>query len=155
MPTFSLHREQFIKQEAEEIWDFFCDPKNLAAITPAYMNFRITSAPHNGGLREGQIITYKVSPILGIPLFWMTEITQVDHLRSFTDEQKKGPYELWRHKHSFVQQADGVLMMDDVTYELPFGAVGTLAHALFIKRQLNGIFDFRYKAIENMFNKER
>lgn len=155
MSTYSIHREQFIKQDIKQIWNFFCDPANLATITPAYMNFRITSAPHGGELHAGQIITYKISPVLKVPMFWMTEITQVQPLVSFTDEQKKGPYKLWKHQHTFKPQGNGVLMTDNVTYELPLGPLGTIAHALFVKKQLADIFDYRYAAIEKMFNTDK
>jgi len=115
------------------------------------MNFTVTTkdpAPH---IYPGQIITYKVSPLLRIPLFWMTEITHVQEQQFFVDEQRKGPYRLWHHQHLFEQTAEGVLMTDIVHYELPFGFIGEMAHALFVKSQLDDIFEFRREKITALF----
>ena len=43
-------------------------------------------------------------------------------------------------------------MTDIVHYELPLGILGQIAHWLFVKRQLNQIFDYRYHKIEALFN---
>ncbi len=115
------------------------------------MNFKITSGDLPEEIYKGQIITYKVSPVLGIPLNWKTEITEVQKNKLFIDEQKKGPYKLWHHEHHFEQQKDGVLMTDEVHYALPLGPLGTLAHTLFVKKQLEEIFEFRRKKVEEIF----
>jgi ligand-binding SRPBCC domain-containing protein len=97
----------------------------------------------------GQIIEYTVSPVLGIPLYWMTEITHVQEGRHFIDEQRFGPYQLWHHQHHFEAIPGGVLMRDIVHYKIPLGWLGDLAHFLFVKKQLQGIFSFRYQVIED------
>ena len=88
------------------------------------MRFKTTSEPVRGEIYPGQIITYKVSPLFGIPLSWMTEITEVVKNELFVDEQKRGPYKLWQHKHYFEQKDSGVLMTDIVHYQLPFSLLG-------------------------------
>lgn len=152
MSIYKLERTQLINSDMDTLWQFFSNPKNLSAITPAYMNFRITSDITDHGIHAGQIITYKVSPILNIPLSWMTEITEVEQHKYFIDEQKKGPYQLWRHKHVFEEKEGKVLMTDIVHYQLPLGFMGNIAHTIFVKRQLQNIFDFRHQKIEAFFN---
>ncbi|MBS1772992.1 MAG: SRPBCC family protein [Bacteroidetes bacterium] len=151
MGVYTIERKQLIKSDLKTVWEFFSSPQNLAKITPDYMQFKVTSSPEER-IYSGQIITYKVSPILRIPLFWMTEISDVKEPLQFIDEQKEGPYKLWRHKHIFEQTDEGTLMTDKVVYELPLGPLGTLAHRLFVKKQLNGIFDFRQQIISRIFN---
>jgi ligand-binding SRPBCC domain-containing protein len=151
MAVHQLKRTQLIPADVEAIWQFFSSPTNLGVITPPYMNFRITSPPEEKGIYEGQIITYKVSPILSVPLFWMTEIREVEYLKKFVDIQKKGPYKLWHHEHTFVQQGEYVLMTDTVHYELPFGILGDAVHGLFVKKQLEEIFDYRNKKIIEIY----
>lgn len=153
MSVHKLIRKQLIPKPVEEVWNFFSNPRNLPLITPEYMNFRVTSETTNAHIYAGQIITYKVSPLLGIPLFWMTEITQVAEQRMFIDEQKEGPYKLWHHQHHFVEQADGTMMTDIVHYQLPIYFLGDIAHYLFIKKQLHNIFDYRHKQVEVLFNR--
>lgn len=153
MPIYKLERKQFINAPIQDIWRFFSNPLNLKAITPAYMNFVITSGELPGEIQAGQVITYKVSPVLSIPLNWETAITEAVRHKYFVDEQTRGPYKLWRHKHIFEEKDGGVLMTDQVSYELPLGILGVLAHRLAVKKQLGDIFDFRYKKIEDLFKK--
>lgn len=117
------------------------------------MRFTITSGSLPDHIYPGQIITYKVSPILSVPLFWMTEITHVIPNRLFVDEQRKGPYRIWHHEHHFEQKVGAVLMTDIVHYQLPFGVFGRLAHWLFVKKQIKSIFEYRHDKIEEIFNK--
>lgn len=134
-----------------DVWAFFSNPDNLARITPEYMKFTVTSPPHKGEIYPGQVITYKVSPLLGIPLPWMTEITHVAPGSMFVDEQRHGPYSLWHHQHIFEQVPGGILMKDIVHYKLPLGPLGDLANILFVRRQLESIFKYRCKAVESLF----
>jgi ligand-binding SRPBCC domain-containing protein len=154
MALHTLKSTQFIQATIEELWDFFSSPLNLATITPPYMKFRITSEyDTQQGLYEGQIITYKVSPLLSIPLSWTTEITKVVKHSRFIDEQKKGPYKLWRHEHTFQKQDGGTMMTDLVNYSLPFSILGEVAHTLFVQKQLKEIFTYRKEKIDQLFNK--
>lgn len=151
MAVYRLSRVQEINASLQEVWNFFSNPVNLKAITPGYMNFIITSAELPAQIYTGQLITYKVSPLLGIPLNWETEITDVEPLKLFVDNQRKGPYKLWRHTHLFEQKGDKVLMTDIVEYELPMGFIGTLGHRLWVKAQLQRILDFRFNKVEQLF----
>jgi ligand-binding SRPBCC domain-containing protein len=101
----------------------------------------------------GQVIEYKVKPILGIPLYWMTEITHVADKKYFVDEQRFGPYSLWHHQHHFKEVNGGVEMIDIVHYKVPLWVLGDIAQFLFVKQQLKGIFDYRFKAAEEVFGK--
>lgn len=151
MAIYRLIRRQHIPATISEVWEFFSNPANLADITPGYMKFVVTSPPHNGDIYPGQIITYKVSPLLSIPLSWMTEITHVVPGKLFVDEQRQGPYSLWHHQHLFEPDGNGTLMTDIVHYKLPLGLLGTLAKSLFVGRQLEDIFDYRKKVVEEKF----
>jgi ligand-binding SRPBCC domain-containing protein len=151
MSSHILTRVQKLPISLAEAWEFFSSPGNLQKITPARMNFRILSNTGGGGMYAGQIITYKVSPLLGLPLFWMTEITHLQPGEYFIDEQRVGPYAIWHHEHRFREVEGGVEMTDIVTYKLPFGILGTLAHAVFVRREVEGIFDHRYQVLETHF----
>jgi len=153
MSVYKLERKQLLPISLEEAWSFFSDPKNLVKITPSYMDFRIIHGAESQ-MYAGQIIEYRVKPMLGIPITWVTEIKHVDFQQQFVDEQRFGPYRLWHHKHFFVQTDKGVEMTDVVHYKLPFGPFGRIAHWLFVRRQLNGIFDYRFKVLESMFRQE-
>ncbi len=136
----------------EKTWDFFSSPKNLQEITPDYMGFNITSDLGDGKMYPGQIITYTVSPLLNIPIKWMTEITHVEDHKYFIDEQRFGPYSLWHHQHWFEEVDGGVMMKDIVHYALPLGPIGRMMKGIFIGKQLEDIFNYRVEAVEKLFN---
>ena len=152
MSHYQLRINQFLKTDIDTIWDFASSPANLKEITPDYMLFNITSNDLPEKMYPGMIISYEVSPLLNIKINWLTEITQVKNKSFFIDEQRMGPYKMWHHQHIFEEQNDGVLMTDIVTYIPPFGIVGDIANAFFIKKQLRNIFDYRYKVMDEKFN---
>jgi len=153
MSTFSLKAIQNMPVHPEKAWNFFSNPANLQAITPAKLQFRIISDHHGETMYPGQIIEYTVRPLLGIPIYWMTEITHVEDNKMFIDEQRIGPYRFWQHQHHFKAVQGGVEMTDIIHYRNPFGFIGNVANTLFVKNQLKQIFEFRFKKIESLFGK--
>lgn len=153
MAAHSIKLVQNIPVSLERAWDFFSNPANLQAITPENMGFKVISRYHGEVMYAGQIIEYKVRPVLNIPLYWMTEITQVKDKQYFIDEQRFGPYALWHHQHHFKAIPGGVEMTDIVHYKNPLGFLGRMANAMFVKKQLEGIFDYRFKKVEELFGK--
>lgn len=151
MAFYQLIKTQKLPVSINEIWNFIATPANLKEITPAYMGFTVTGNTNGEKMYAGMIITYKVSPVLGIKLDWMTEITHVKEFEYFVDEQRIGPYSLWHHQHKIEPIEGGVLMTDTVTYQPPLGILGALANFLFIKRQLQEIFDYRKTALDKRF----
>jgi ligand-binding SRPBCC domain-containing protein len=117
------------------------------------MGFNITSKLLSEKMYPGMIISYKVSPVLGIKMTWVTEITQVKEKEYFVDEQRVGPYSIWHHEHKIEPIKGGILMTDIVSYKPPFGILGSIANTILIKRQLKEIFDFRTVAMEKIFGK--
>ncbi len=151
MAAHSIKTVQKIPISLDKAWDFFSNPANLQAITPDNMGFKVISQHHGDIMYAGQIIEYTVKPVLGIPLYWMTEITQVKDKAYFIDEQRFGPYSLWHHQHHFKAIEGGVEMTDIIHYKNPGWFLGILANELFVKKQLQGIFDYRYKKTEELF----
>jgi ligand-binding SRPBCC domain-containing protein len=150
--TYLFKFEQNLPIPLAETWDFFTSPANLVHITPPHMKFKITSThPADAKLYPGMIITYKVSPLLGIKLNWMTEITHVKDKDYFIDEQRSGPYALWHHEHHFKEIKGGVQMTDILNYAIPFGVVGRLANKLVVDNEIKKIFQYRQKAINQLF----
>lgn len=148
---FQYKREQILKANLEEVWSFASNPANLQKITPGYMGFEILTKDLSDKMYAGMIISYKVSPLLGIKMNWTTEITHVEKYRYFIDIQQEGPYRFWHHQHHFKEYDNGVLMTDILTYKPPFGFIGSIANSLIIKNKLKHIFDFREKKMNEIF----
>jgi ligand-binding SRPBCC domain-containing protein len=151
MAIHSLEKIQTIPASLEKVWDFISSPKNLREITPDYMGFEITSTQLSDKMYAGQIITYKVRPLLGIPLNWCTEITHVKEHEYFVDEQRQGPYQLWHHQHHIREVKGGVEMTDIVHYQVPLGFIGELFVPLIVTPKLKDIFQYRFEKMEQLF----
>jgi len=151
MGFYQFKRTQTFSQPVEQLWDFIANPNNLKLITPDYMGFDIISSEIPTKMYEGMIISYKVSPVFGVKTTWVTEITHIKDKRYFVDVQRVGPYKIWHHQHFLEQTTHGTLMTDIVSYKPPFGLLGNLANELLIKGKLNEIFNYRTKALNELF----
>ena len=148
---YQLKRKQLVKTDLKTCWDFFSSPQNLKKITPEYMGFNIKyELPEK--MYEGLMIEYTVKPVLGIPMTWVTEIKTVKDNLFFVDEQRKGPYKIWHHEHHFKEVDGGIEMTDIVSYEIPLGIIGRLAHSLFVRKKLESIFNYRIQMVDEIFS---
>jgi ligand-binding SRPBCC domain-containing protein len=143
--TYVLERSQWIARPVDRAFEFYADAFNLEAITPPWLGFRVTTRfPVEMG--AGVLIEYRLR-LHGLPIRWVTRIEVWDPPTRFVDVQLRGPYALWEHTHTFEPAPDGVVIRDRVRYALPFGPLGALAHALFVRRDLRRIFDYRVRAV--------
>jgi ligand-binding SRPBCC domain-containing protein len=140
----TLHRVQLVPAALDRTFEFFSRPENLARITPPWLGFRMVGG--DADMREGLRIEYRVRP-LGFPQKWVSEITAYDPPHRFVDEQVEGPYARWHHEHRFRAVDGGTEVTDTVTYALPLGPIGQLAHALLVRRQLESIFEYRKQTL--------
>ncbi len=99
------------------------------------------------------IIAYRVSPLMGIKTTWVTEITHVQDLKYFVDEQRVGPYKMWHHQHHIEKVQGGILMTDIIDYQPPMGFLGAIANKLVIGKKLEEIFAYRMIKMEEFFGK--
>jgi len=150
MKIYTLKSIQRLPISIEKAWEFFSDPKNLKTITPDYMGF-ITLSGDDRSMFPGQIIQYIVTPVMGIPMKWVTEITHVQEQKYFVDEQRFGPYSLWHHKHFFKEIPGGVEMEDIVDYKIPMGIIGQMVHPILVQPKLKEIFDYRTQKLTELF----
>ena len=140
-----LERRQRLRRPADEVFGFFATAQNLEQITPPWLRFEVRGMePEHLG--EGTLIHYRLR-LHGVPLRWTSRIEQWQPGRSFVDRQVRGPYRLWHHRHTFTDDGDGTVIGDEVHYALPLGRLGEFAHPLFVKPDLEHIFDYRQAAV--------
>lgn len=151
-----LERTQRIRAHLDSVFPFFEDPRNLAEITPPWLRFQVVSSTDDR-VREGTRIRYRIR-WLGLPLPWESVISRYDPPHLFADQMLVGPYRRWVHTHTFRELSTGpaggpveVEIADRVEYELPAGPLGSLAHRLLVRRQLEAIFDYRARRVEEIF----
>jgi ligand-binding SRPBCC domain-containing protein len=144
-----LERVQVIPAAREKVFEFFSAAENLERLTPPFLKFRILS-PLPIEMKRGQFIEYNIA-LGGIPMNWLTEITEWQPNDRFVDVQLRGPYRYWHHLHEFREVPGGTEMRDVVDYELPLGPLGLLAHGVMVKSLLTRIFAFRFDAVAGAF----
>jgi ligand-binding SRPBCC domain-containing protein len=150
MKIYTIHTTQNLPITLKEAWNFLSDAKNLKEITPKHMGFEII-ADDQKSIYPGKIIQYRLTPMMGIYLKWVTEITHVKDCSYFVDEQRFGPYSFWHHKHFIKEINGGVEMEDIVDYKIPMGVIGELLHPLLVKPKLNEIFEYRRAKLIEIF----
>lgn len=146
----TLHSEIWLPRPLKELFPFFADAHNLEALTPPWVKFNVlTPAPIL--MRKGVLIDYRLK-IHGFPVRWQSEITAWDAPHRFVDEQRRGPYRVWIHEHRFEERGGGTQMIDNVRYAVPGGA---LINALFVRRDVQAIWDYRNAKMLELFGERR
>jgi ligand-binding SRPBCC domain-containing protein len=145
-----LERRQWFPRPLEEVFEFFADAGNLAAITPPWLQFRILT-PLPIRMHAGALIDYRIR-LWGVPVRWRTEITRWEPPGCFVDRQIRGPYKTWIHLHRFTAQDGGTLMIDEVRYAAPLGLI---SEPLFVRPQVERIFDYRSVVMRERFGSRR
>ncbi len=145
MKTWTLETEQWLPLPRETVFDFFADASNLEALTPPLLRFRVLTPPPIT-MEVGAIIDYRLS-LHGIPMVWRSEITAWQPPEMFVDEQRRGPYRLWRHRHTFIESGGGTLARDDVEYSVHGGAI---VQKLLVAPDLKRIFEYRQRQLRKL-----
>lgn len=149
MPTYKLRCEMLVKRPLKETFAFFENPANLGKITPSWLSFNIVTkgVPMAQGAQFDYVIRW-----LGLPMKWRSVITVYEPPRLFVDEQLKGPYKTWHHRHTFSETGNGVIVGDHLEYSLPLGPLGVIAQTVMVKRQLEEVFRFRQQELAKIFS---
>ena len=140
--------EQRVARPLPEVFDFFAKADNLQRITPPWLSFSLIGQTPDE-LCTGTRISYRLK-LHGLPIRWVSQIDAVEPERLFVDRQLSGPYKLWLHQHSFEADGDDTIVRDLVRYQLPFGLAGAFAHLVFVRRDIERIFEYRQRAIREL-----
>ena len=150
MKTFLFKTQQTLEYPLTEVFEFFSNAHNLAVITPPWLKFEVlTPAPIE--MDVGTRIDYQLK-LRGVPVRWQSEITEWDPPHAFADEQRRGPYRVWRHKHTFDETADGIVVGDSVEYAV-WG--GVLVDKFFVRPDIEQIFSYRTEQLAEIFHQRK
>ena len=150
---YHLHYAQKFPVSQDEVWDFISNPENLALITPSEVGFEILNRHLVQKMYEGLVIHYRIRPLWGIPLSWVSVIPHFAPPGFFADEQKYGPYKFWHHQHFLHPIEGGVEMTDVIHYQMPMGFLGDWLHSFLVRKKLKRIFEFRKQKLEEKFGR--
>lgn len=149
MKTHTIKHSQEVPALIGEVWPFFASPSNLERMTPDALRMEVITP---GGLEMKEVALFDyVIRMRGLPMRWTTCMAECDALHRFVDVQLKGPYSFWHHTHTFEPTPNGTLIRDEVRYAMPFGPLGALAHALVVRQDLDHVFSYRCRVIQEIF----
>ena len=148
MKTFTLTNELWLPHRPQDVFPFFADAFNLERLTPPSLGFQVLTPPPIE-MKVGTLIDYRVR-LRGVPMRWQSEITEWEPPHRFVDEQRRGPYRLWIHEHTFTPQDGGTLAKDTVRYAVLGGAI---VQRLFVASELKRIFQYRNAALKDHFSR--
>lgn len=150
MRTHRFDAEQRVERPLPEVFEFFSRAENLERITPPFLSFSLTGEPP-AKVTTGTLISYRLR-VHGIPIRWTSRIDAFEPERMFVDRQLKGPYKLWIHRHEFEADGDATIVRDHVRYALPLGIAGAIAHLVQVRRDIEQIFAYRRRVIDEIFS---
>jgi len=131
----------------QEAWDFFSSPHHLNDITPAFFHVEITSnVPEK--IYAGLLISYRMKVVFGIPMAWLSEVSQCDEPKRFVYQQRIGPFKLWSHEVCLSETQSGIQLEYIMFYAMPFGWLGELLNRWLIADRLARIFDTRRDVLQ-------
>jgi ligand-binding SRPBCC domain-containing protein len=148
MADHVLEARVWLARPRPEVFAFFADPRNLGRVTPPRMGLRLRTDVTR--LAAGVVLDFGAR-WLGVPLRWRTYIREYDPPYRFVDVQVRGPWARWEHRHMFREEGGGTWVEDRVTYRLPFGPLGRLAHAAVVEGQLRRAWAYRQARLEEFF----
>ena len=147
MKIYRLRKSIWLAQPRAKVFEFFANPGNLDRLTPAWLKFAILT-PAASQIKQGALLDYRLR-IRAMPIHWQSEIAVWEPPHRFVDRQTKGPYSLWVHEHTFEEHDNGTLVEDNVEYVVPGG---TIVQRFLVAPDLERIFDYRHKVLEELFN---
>ena len=149
MPDHILESRFSLPAPRERVFEFFVTPENLPAITPEWLGLTLLT---RGPMAAGTVLEYRIR-WLGFPFRWRSLIREYDPPYRFVDVQVVGPYARWEHRHMFLEEEGGTVVEDRVTYRLPLGPIGKLAHRVCVRRQLEAIFAYRQSRLRALLSR--
>jgi len=161
---------QWVPYPVEFVFAFFADPRNLPRLMSEALGTRIEElrlmppqteavgtqllADRVASGKGSEIwISFRPAPFLPVRLHWLARITEFDWNNHFKDEQVRGPFSTFRHRHGTLPETRdgqaGTLVTDEIDYALPFGPLDRLVIPL-VQRQLRRSFAQRQKRLPQM-----
>ena len=156
MADYVMERRMWLPGPRPDVFAFFADPRNLAAVQPARARLTWLSEPPPR-LDAGALLDFTVR-VAGVRARFRVMVREFDPPFRFVDAQLRGPFARWEHRHRFLEGPEtiagsvtGTWIEDRVTYSLPWGPLGRAAHALGVGRRIAALFDFREAYLRDRF----
>jgi len=142
MSHLSFQKKSQIAASAAKVFAFHERPDAFALLQPPWQTTEIIQPPSSLAVGTRVILKTKIGPL------WQTiEAEHVEYKAGymFADCMVKGPFSYWLHRHIVEPVSeDSCILIDDIEYALPLGAVGSFFGGWFARRELERLFEYRH-----------
>lgn len=134
--------QSIIRTTPENLFAFHELSDAFLRLTPPREKIRILETAPNLGVGSRTVVDVRIA-------FWYFRFeslhTAYDPPHSFEDQQVRGPFRSWRHRHIVEPHPEGALLIDDIEYTPPFGLLGRALAGIVIEPRLRRVFAFRHR----------
>lgn len=164
-----LETEQWVPYPVELVFAFFANPTNLPHLMPDVLKARIEDVRlqppparpvaadparryRSVAAGVGSEVLISFCPIAWLPqrVSWTARITEFAWNSHFIDEQIRGPFAKFHHRHGIAAETrdgiEGTRVTDEIEFALPGGFIGKMAAGM-VRKQLKQSFDYRQKRL--------
>lgn len=106
----------------------------------------------SGLINYNETVTWR-GKHFGFYLTHKSRMTAMDFYDYFVDEMEEGKFKSFKHEHSFVEKEGKTVMIDNLSYETPFGIIGHLFDKIILKKHLTNFIIQRNKILKQLAEK--
>jgi ligand-binding SRPBCC domain-containing protein len=167
--THHFETEYRLSVSIERVFLFFANPANLPRIMPPSTGAEllrvellpppgvsvvatVTSQEPLAGIGSQIIVSVRILPFFPFRMQWIAKITEFEWNHHFADEQIRGPFKSFQHRHELRSDTRGTIVRDTIEYNVGFGWLGTLINTILVAPMLRRTFRYRQQAVERLLS---
>jgi ligand-binding SRPBCC domain-containing protein len=135
VPTFV--KSVLINAPVRDVFRFHERDDALPLLSPPFPPVRVISRV--GGIQAGAEVVLRIGPV-----HWIARHTAYEQESLFVDEQIRGPFRSWVHRHEFEAVDGRTKLTDRIEYQLPGGTLVNLLFAWIVNGALANMFRYRH-----------
>jgi len=141
---YHYKHETIVEADAESTFAWFEHEGSFRRLMPPWEVAEEIRADKSLEVGSQRVFRFPMGPI---KMTWVAEHTGYDPPRFFSDRMVRGPFWSWSHDHHLIEDNGTTKVVDEVTYQVPFGPLGNLADRVLggrlVRRRISQMFTAR------------
>ncbi|HMC99080.1 MAG TPA: SRPBCC family protein [Ferruginibacter sp.] len=149
----SIHLTTFVAAPIKRVFDL-SRSIDLHQLSTAHTDEKAIDGVMKGLINENEMVTWEAKHLFRKRQF-TSRIAAMQTPLHFIDEMEKGDFKSFRHEHHFKEVTNGTIMIDQVNFESPYGALGRWINSLYLKKYLEKLLINRNNVIKDYAETEK